>query len=44
MSECFARMYICTMCLVLQEVRTKHHDPLELELWIVVSHPVGARN
>lgn len=42
-SECFAWTYVCTMCLVPQEVRRRHHDPLELELWRVVSHPVGAR-
>lgn len=31
-------------CLVLLEVRRGYRIPLELELWAVVTHPVGSGN
>ena len=32
------------MCALPQEVRKRVLDPVELELWMVVSYPVGAGN
>lgn len=45
-SECSACIYVCitTVCLVPNEVRRGSQSPLELELWIVLSHIVGAGN
>lgn len=43
MYGCFAYVYACALCahLVPLDVREGFGSPLELQLWLVVSHSVG---
>lgn len=39
----FACTYVCALCVCLVSAESKRGYPLELELWMIVSHQVGAR-